>query len=114
MTDRTYTSSAPVGCIPLYAGGRMIALTPEQLSQQVDLAQRLLGMAVNGTPQLDQAAFGSTGIDLALHALLTAYMSLADAYELNTETAARMADAATRQLVDAHINRLARAPGRVQ
>lgn len=90
------------------------ALTPEQLSQQVDLAHRLLGMAVNGTPTLPMAGFPSAGIDLALHALLTAYMSLADAYELHTEQAAFQAYQASLDLARVHHSRALRAPSHIQ
>lgn len=89
------------------------ALTPEQLSQQVDLAQRLLGMAVNGTPTVGPG-FPGGGIDLALHALLTAYMSLADAYELHTHQSALMAYRAAAELARVHHSRALCAPSQIQ
>lgn len=89
-------------------------LTPEQITQQVDLAQRLLGMAINGTPPVDRNTFPNGGVDLALHALLTAYMSLADAYEPHTQGAAYLAAQASVSLDRVHNARALRAPAQVQ
>lgn len=111
MSHTTNTAGAPGFPAPPAA---IAALTPEQLSQQVDLAQRLLGMAINGTPTLPMAGFPTAGIDLALHALLTAYMSLADAYELHTHQGALMAYEASMELARVHHNRALRAPSHVQ
>lgn len=89
-------------------------LTPEQMSQQVDLVQRLLSMAVNGTPPVRAAGFPVSGIDLALHALLTAFISVADGYELHTFQGAVMAYKASLELNRVHYNRARRAPSQVQ
>ena len=97
---------------PVHAG-----LSAAQINQQIDLAQRLLGMAINGAPAVcDEAGdpFPSSGIDLALHALLTAYMSLADAYERNTTQAAYMAAQASVALERLHQHRLLQAPTQIQ
>ena len=94
---------------PVHAG-----LTAPQIDQQIDLAQRLLGMAINGTPAVDKQSFPDSGIDLALHALMTAYMSLADAYERNTAQAAYMAAQASVALDRLHHNRSLRAPAQLQ
>jgi hypothetical protein len=89
-------------------------LTREQADQQIDLALRLLGMAVSGAPTTTLPRLHGQGIDLALHALLTAYMSLADAYELNTVSAALLASEAGLQLAGLHARRAARAPSQIQ
>lgn len=108
--DDTQTTD---GLGPLGVAATVAALTPEQLSQQVDLAQRLLGMAVNGTPTVSPV-FPQGGIDLALHALLTAYMSLADAYELHTHQSALMAYRAATELARVHHSRTLCAPSQIQ
>jgi hypothetical protein len=113
-TLNTTTNTAAPVCPTDPLGAALHALSKEQLDQQIDLAKRLLGMAINGTPAVSREAFPTLGIDLALHALLTAYMSLADAYELNTHRAAHLAVQAGLSLDTLHTNRAIRAPSQVQ
>lgn len=64
-----------------------LPLSQEQMNQQIDLALRLMHMAVNGGPTPDSAS-GLTTNQLALHALMTAFGSLAAADAALTEKAA--------------------------
>lgn len=93
---------------------RLAPLTEPQVMGQVNLAGRLLSVAVQSNLHPDKPDTGGLPIDLALHALLTAFMSLADAYELHTERAANMAAGAYVGLQQAHATRLARAPQSIQ
>lgn len=75
---------------PLAHLAPLALLSPQQLDQQVDLSRRILHMAYLGTPRVD-----STDPDLpallALHALRTTYLAMAEANPGITHTAALLA-----------------------
>lgn len=89
-------------------------LTHEQINELIDTTKRLQSMAILGTPTLPNGAFTGLQMDLALHALLTAYMSIADAFPLHTRRAALMAERAGLSLHTLAVRRACLFPQQVQ
>lgn len=65
-------------------------LTEAQKLQQVDLSRRILHMAYLGTPRVDSTNPDTPAL-LALHALATTYLAIADANPGITDTASSVA-----------------------
>lgn len=68
----------------------LLDLTPAQMAQQIDLAQRMLRMASFGTPRVESADPLAPQL-LVLHALITAYQAVATATPAVAQTAAFLA-----------------------
>lgn len=76
-------------------------LTPEQHKQQVDLCIRLVHMVTHGVPTVCGVE-PQANTELALHALITAYMALSVAQPRLTEVAARLALSVSHELTVTH------------
>lgn len=77
-------------------------LSKTQVDQQIDLAKRLMRLAVLGTPNVgapSAEAADHACIQLALEALMTAYMALAEANTSTTGTAAAVAFSVAERLM---------------
>lgn len=85
-----------------------LKLSPEQLAQQADVCNRLLHMACAGvpTPAADSTVDRTM---LAMHALITAYMTMAAANKDATDAGARLALAICHELTMTHELRLMQA-----
>jgi hypothetical protein len=68
----------------------VLQLNDEQLAQQADLARRILNMAYLGTPRV-LSDDPNTPALLALHAVSTAYMAMAEANPGITDSAGQVA-----------------------
>jgi hypothetical protein len=82
-----------------------LPLTPEQMSQQVDLSLRLMQMALRGAPSPSEGV-DLTLNELALHGLMTAYASLASADQALTYRAACALLTVSQDLARQHENRV--------
>lgn len=83
-----------------------MGLTAPQLDQQLDLSRRLLRMAMLGVPRTSNPAPADAEL-LAVHALLTAVLALAEATPAITTSVAHVAFEASHKLTEAAELRLA-------